>query len=1234
MNEDHGAPGGVDEETQAADADSFAGGAVIGALMRKVDWAATPLGPVATWPQSLRTSLSICLSSRFPIVIFWGTELALLYNEAYVPILGQKHPGSLGQPGLVVWSEIREVIEPMLRGVLGRGEATWSEDLMLPIVRRGVPEESYFTFTCSPIRDESGGVGGVFCAVVETTERVLEERRLRLLNALAATTSNAPSVREACAHAAAQIARARQDAPFALLYLRDESSSTYELAGAANVEPGTAEAPRSIRDGERAPWPLRGNGRTIARLDAPVAGASEAVVLPIERVGFMVAGLSPLLAKSPSYERFHTLLAGSVSQAVGKALAYEEERRRAEALAELDRAKTAFFSDVSHEFRTPLTLMLGPLEDILAGRHGALADPVRADLEATQRNARRLLKLVNTLLDFSRIEAGRTQALYEPIELGSLTRELAGVFRSAIERAGLRFTVDCPPVSEAIYVDRDMWEKIVLNLLSNALKFTFEGEIAVCLRERGDVVELEVRDTGIGIAPAELPNLFKRFHRVEGAHARSHGGSGIGLALVQELVHLHGGEMAVESQPGRGSTFRATVRTGTAHLAAERIGGARKPASTAVEASTFVDEAPRWLPGRAATIDVVESAAGPAPDEGPAARSTAGARVLVADDNADMRDYLCRILGQSWRVHGVADGAAAVEAVRRDPPDIVITDVMMPAMDGFEVLKALRADARTRHVPIVMLSARAGEEARIGGLDAGADDYLIKPFSARELRARVGSQLALAAARRTVDHERATTLRSLFMQAPTPICILRGRELTVELANPFCCEIWGRDHQEVIGRPLFEAVPELQSQVFKQLLEQVLRTGEPSVGKETPATLGREGERRTIHVNFVYAPLRSSAGQVDGIMVIAFDVSDEVQARAQLARTVQYAEMFTGILAHDLRSPLGAVLTAAQLLLMRSSDQQIAKPASRILTSADRMSRMIDQLLDFTRLRVGGDMKIETRNADLAFLVRQAVDELQQASPGAVVAVNQKGDLAGRWDVDRLNQVFSNLIGNAIQHGARGGPVQVDVDGRAPDVVRMRVHNVGAIRAELLSKVFEPFKGGERHRERGGGLGLGLFITRELVRAHGGRVMVASTEAEGTTFTVELPRVAEPAASAADLLGDSRSRAASATGGPGAAEDLRQSEARFRLLVESVKDYAIFMLDPQGRVQTWNFGAKRIKGYEAREIIGQHFSRFYEEHEIRAGKCEMELEVAAREGRFEDEDGASARTAAGSGPTS
>ena len=727
----------------------------MGALMRSMDWSQTALGPVSGWPQSLRTTVSTCLNSRFPILVWWGPDMVKLYNDAYRPMIANKHPRAMGQKGRDTWPEIWHIIGPMLEGVLHRGEATWSENIMLPLERKGFAEECYFTFSYSPIRDESGGVGGIFSALTETTERVIGERRLRTLRDLAAASSDSGTVEDACRASIEMLERNTADVPFSLLYLLEGANAEARLVASSGIDSEQVKtASASIQ--AHAQWPLAEvaesyAGRVVDGLGArlgrvphgpwPEAPAS-AMVLPLvaqsydRTIGVLILGISARRPFDEPYQDFFSLVGSQIATSIAKAGAFEAERRRAEALAEIDRAKTHFFSNVSHEFRTPLTLLLGPTEDLLSRTHGDLTPAQHDQLTLVRRNALRLNKLVNTLLDFSRLEAGRMQANYAAADLSQLTSDLASAFRSAVERAGLTYTVDCPPLSEPIFIDRDMWEKVVLNLLSNALKFTFDGGIAVTLRDEGSHVVLRVSDTGVGIAEGERPRLFERFHRVQGARSRTHEGSGIGLALVQELVKLHAGSTTVESTVDAGTTFTISIPKGFDHLPKDRLAADQSRLSTALGVAPFLEEALRWSNDPDAIA---------APDADSVARSAE--RILLADDNADMRDYLCRILEERWTVDCVANGEEALKAAIAYPPDVIVSDVMMPGLDGFALIGELRRHAATQAIPVILVSARAGEESRLEGLNAGAEDYLTKPFSARELVARVDTQLKHVRAR-------------------------------------------------------------------------------------------------------------------------------------------------------------------------------------------------------------------------------------------------------------------------------------------------------------------------------------------------------------------------------------------------------------------------------------------------------------------------------------------------------
>ncbi len=884
------------------------GGGEMGALMRTIDWSATPLGRVQAWPQSLRTAVSILLENRFPMYIAWGPEFVQLYNDGYRPILGStKHPAAMGRRAAETFAESWHIIGPMFEDVR-HGNATGAEDWMLPLDRDGYLEECYFTFSYSPIRDESFEVGGVLVTVTETTVRALLERRLRVLHALSEQTAEAKTPDEACARAARVLDADSADVPFALFYLLD--GEVARLSAASQLKAGGTAAPKEIalaRDDPRG-WPLAkaiasGEGQVVDDLAARFGAlpgshwpepAQQGLVLPIARpgqerpYGVLVAGVSPRRKLDKDYRDFFSLVAGHVATAITNARAFEQERRRAQELAEIDRAKTAFFSNVSHEFRTPLTLLLGPAEEALASGE-TLPPAERERWLLVRRNARRLGKLVNALLDFARIEAGRADAAYAPTDLAALTGELVSMFRSSFERAKVRLTLDLPPLGEPVFVDREMWEKIVLNLLSNALKFTFEGEVALVLRRNGAAAELTVRDTGTGISAAELPRLFDRFHRISGARARTQEGSGIGLALVQELVRLHGGRVEAESVEGRGSTFRVSLPLGSAHLPEERVGELPTQAQGFASAAHFVEEAQQWEPGAEPT------------EQQPSSDGAPRARILLAEDNADMRQYLARLLRDRWEVEETADGLSALEAIRRRRPDLVLSDVMMPRLDGFGLLRELRKDPELRTLPVMLLSARAGEEAVAEGLGAGANDYLVKPFSARDLLVRVASQLGAAQAAaegRSVLEEERSRLYRHFVQAPFPIGVLRGPQHVFELANAEALRVWGKT-SAIVGKPIAQAMPELVGQPFIGLLDEVLRTGVAFEGKESLARLSRgsDGALDNVYFNFVYSPLLDREGRTEGVLVCGFEITDQVVARRAVESALSEAARLNGELA-------------------------------------------------------------------------------------------------------------------------------------------------------------------------------------------------------------------------------------------------------------------------------------------------------------------------------------------------
>jgi signal transduction histidine kinase len=1124
-------------------------------LVRAHDWAATSLGPMDQWPQSLKTVVDVLLTSRFSMWMGWGPELVFLYNDAYRrDTIGVKHPRALGRPFREVWAEIWDDLQPRIRAVLDEGIATWDEALMLLLERSGYREETYHTFSYSPIRDESGAVAGLLSVVMEETERVIGERRLATLRDLANELAGTTTEQDVFVAAQRVLATAAKDLPFTLTYLFDAASNqdapatAARLASTSGIDPAHPAAAARIEPATGdAAWPidaLLATGEPVvvdeleSRFDALPTGAwdrppSRAVLVPIARsgqehpAGVFIAAINPYRAFDAAYAGFVDLVAGQIAASLANARAYEEERLRAQALIELDRAKTEFFSNVSHEFRTPLTLLLGPAEDALADTETKPRD--RERLEIIHRNGLRLLKLVNTLLDFSRIEAGRVQATYRPTDLGALTADLASSFRAAVERAGLHYVVDTPSLPEPVYVDREMWEKVVLNLVSNAFKHTFEGEIHVTLRSSDGRATLSVSDTGVGIPASQLPHVFERFHRVPNGRSRTHEGTGIGLALVQELVRLHHGEISVESEEGRGTTFTVRIPLGSAHLPPERLGppydGEGGDITRTPSSSAYTAEAQRWL---SAEKDILGDAYPGSPDAEQRPELVTDARILLVDDNADMRDYAARLLrARGWTVETAAHGADALEQARRSPPDLVLSDIMMPVLDGFGLLRALRGDPALAATPVILLSARAGEEARVEGLDAGADDYLVKPFAARELVARVGAHLALARERERARRETAaaaTRLRRVFAQAPVGIAVVRGPEHVFEIANePYRRLINGRD---VVGRPIREAIPELAGQGIFELLDQVYETKTPYVGSELPVQLQgeRPGELHEMFFNFVYQPLFDADGEVEGVAVVCTDVTDIVHSRQAAERAQAEAERanrakseFLAAMSHELRTPLNAIAGYAELMdmgLRGPMTEAQRTDLSRIRRSQQHLLSLINDVLNFAKLEAGR-FEYDMQPVKLAPIVADLVTMIQPqlATKGLVYRAAVAPDITVTADPEKLQQVLLNLLSNAIKFTDRGGRITVDVatretgdDGGRPGLVFLRVSDTGiGIPRDKQDAIFDPFV--QAHRQLASnseGTGLGLSISRDLARGMGGDLRVRSVEGEGSVFTLTL----------------------------------------------------------------------------------------------------------------------------------
>jgi CheY-like chemotaxis protein len=853
-------------------------------LARLKDWAATPLGPVEDWPQSLRTSLSICLACRFPIILIWGPQMVVLYNDAFIPVLGNKHPASMGGPGREVWADVWHVVGPMLESVLHSGKAVKADDLPLLMRRNGYEEETYFSFSYSPVADETGGVGGIFTPVIETTDKVIGHRRIERLRLLG-SQPRADNLQDACATLAAALAGAAEDIPFGMIYAIGHGGHEARLAASFGFDAFPGSAPRVIGVGGQDAWQVIDAARTreqrLVEGLAPLASnlPRGAWGAPVERVmtipvtvpgqdtavAVLVAAVSPHRALDDAYRSFYKLLGDQLQGSIGAALSYEAERKRALALADL--------------------------------------------------------------------------------------------------------------------------------------------------------------------APEQIAD------------------------------------------------------------------GARRPVSSQVQA--YITEAEMWLgaPRQCA-----------APEHG-AARGT----VFVVDDNHDMLDYVAGLLAPLHAVRTFADGQQALAAARRAKPALIVSDVMMPAMGGYELLAALKADPALAKVPVLLLSARAGEEARISAARAGTDDYLEKPFSSRELLAKVDALLLRGRVRDT-EAAQWERMAGVFHQAPAAIAVMSGPRHVFELANPLYQELVGK--RELLHKPVREALPELASTGTCELLDAVYASGEPYVGHALRADLvrGDPPALQECYFDFVYQPMFDCEGRVEGITAVVFEVTATVQAKRAAEQASRAKDEFMAILGHELRNPLAPIITALEVMKLRGIGQ-VEREHAIIERQSQHLVGLVDDLLDVARV-ARGKLDLRRELCELSELVAAAVETvsplLEERKHLLHMDVPRLG-LAVEADRQRISQAVANLLTNAAKYSARGSDVFVRGRRIGAEVV-IEVRDTGrGIAGELLPHLFEMFYQDSQSLSRSrGGLGLGLTIVRSLVELHGGSVAAASAgPGKGSTFTLRLP-AAEP----------------------------------------------------------------------------------------------------------------------------
>ncbi len=1105
----------------------LAGGGEMGRRIREFDWQATELGHPRGWPQSLKTCIRIMLSSKQPIWIGWGPRLLKFYNDAYIDIVRGKHPHALGEPASVVWKDIWKDIEPMLSRAMERDEGTYVESRLLIMVRSGFPEETYYTFSYTPVLGDDGRPAGMICYNTADTERILSERALKTMQQL---DSLGEKKRED--EVFAQVGRALSantlDFPFAVLYRISEDGEHADLVATSGVDRNDARLDEhiwlsdpdgryeqlvsTVRQNRVTEAINRGHWKQLSKGGWDVT-PKYVVYLPIQSanrkfpLALLAVGLNPYRKFDEAYRNFLQQIADRIALGLGNVMAYEEEQQRLRILEELDKAKTLFFTNISHEFRTPLMLMLGPLEELMGHTAPEWSEVERGKVKVTHRNALRLLKLVNTLLDFSRMEGGRGHAKFVRTDMASYTQNLASNFRSVIEKAGMEFEVRVSSDPCIAYVDRPMWEKVVFNLLSNAFKYTLEGKITLELNARDGQIELSVSDTGVGIPAQELPHMFERFHRVQNSAGRTYEGTGIGLSLIKELVGLHGGAIDVESTEGVGSRFITKIPEGKNHLEASQVYEMNVEMEEAIS-DFYVGEA--------------ESLLASAPNGDYADSFCDDLRrdcVLIADDNADMREHVRSLLDGQYRTLTASNGLEALDMIHKYRPSLVLSDIMMPELDGIELLKAVKNDPAVGQTPIILITARAGEESRIEGIEIGADDYIVKPFSSRELIVRVQAQIRMASARNKIEASE-RQFRTLTETLPQLIWMTdeNGKQL---FASGRWAEYTGilplgeSSWREILHPEDFDAIMASWANS--------LQTGQSH--RAEARFRSKTGEYRW------YAgmgePIRNEAGRIINWIGAFSDIHDQRIFTEELERKVEQRtqdlvnanrelESFNYVASHDLQEPLRKIQTFIHLIERNNYDHELSKGYfQKIYRSAQRMGELIQSVLSYSRLSENGEA---LQQVDLSKVIDDIRIDLELAihEKQAVLIAENLPVIDG--NLLQMNQLFSNLISNSLKFSATQPEIRItgqqetglniplapaELAGRSYYHICVKDNGIG-FEPEFSEKIFALFQR-LHHKHEYAGTGIGLSIVKKIVEQHDGFVSAESSPGEGAAFHIWLP---------------------------------------------------------------------------------------------------------------------------------
>ncbi|OGU01435.1 MAG: hypothetical protein A2X82_15225, partial [Geobacteraceae bacterium GWC2_55_20] len=763
----------------------------------------------------------------------------------------------------------------------------------------------------------------------------------------------------------------------------------------------------------------------------------------------------------------------------------------------LDELKTRFFANISHELRTPLTLILGPVRRRLSDP--ALRDEDRGDLEVVERNARLLYRQVSDLLDVAKLEAGRMEPRYSNVDLAGLVRFVASHFESRAGENGIDFSIDAPGALP-VQADPEKCRRILLNLLSNAFKFTpAGGGISVILGVCNGSAVIEVRDNGPGIPADKHELVFERFSQIDGGSERRYGGTGLGLAIVKEFTELHGGSVKVTDAPGGGALFTValplTAPEGAVIHALEERG----------------DELFEHLvPG----VDLHLS------DEGASVVACDAPLILVVEDNQDMNRYISSLLARQYRVARAYDGEEGLAMARSLKPDLLITDMMMPRMNGERMVRELRSQAEMDRLPIIMLSARSDDEVRVRLLENGVQDYLTKPFSDDELLARVNGLLTgrreaeLALRESEFSLKQAQRLAKVGSWAwdtvsdvhswSDEVYRIYGRDPSLppagypEVASYFTPESWSRLNAAV-SAGLEQGVP------YKCDAE-VIRSDGVRCWIVARGNVERDEGGKVFRLYGTIQDITERKLAEQQIRELNAGLEQRVEERtAELLAANQELDAFAYAVSHDLRAPLRAMNGFSQALVEDYGEKLQGEARvflEQISLASRQMGALIDGLLTLSR-STRGEMNRDL--VDLTQTARQIRDELVRLEPGRPVTWQIEAGMVARGDAGMLAVVLRNLLGNSWKYTAGSSSPLIRVYSEASDGTRCYciADNGAGFDMGHSQRLFKPFQRLHRQDEFPG-IGIGLATVQRIVHRHGGKIDAQAEPGKGAIFRFTL----------------------------------------------------------------------------------------------------------------------------------